>query len=495
MDLTCSPPSATHSSACDCCECGVVVGTESSQRGGLLLPCQHVLHMGCAEFIRRRGKVLMGLDTADFPLHEEEDSHVKVCDADKTAVALRGHRGNSSWVRGANGFRVCPACFTPIARIIPLYLRGTSDTVEPNATDTQPVPSRITAEASATAEAEYRRVYSAQKQALQRLRSLCDQRRRVTELTHACANLHEQRTKYLAEVEKEEQCFPGLTHSVGFDGAEAPIGSSSAMDTKIAGSLTIDHMTVTELELYMAQVTPQLLRTQAELRKERHMIERRTKKLNTLRSHYHSTKELCAFDAVIAQRELRPHSSTAHSKRHSTPVFSAAVQEASSHLSEEAQRRQGPGAPRSSDVASSHVATAAPQRKRHRADTAIDVDDEVLPDVVEVLSCEKSDAGNSDLSTHMTVLDVDDNTASDVEVGDGGTEVGLVPMGDDGSYADESECETPHLIPRYVHLTAASSSISVFAALPKTPTLAVTQHHLRLLPRREDRLWQPSLQF
>lgn len=486
-----SPSLAPRSSACDCCECGVVVGTEGSQRGGLLLPCQHVLHMGCVEFIRRRGKVLMGMDSTDLPLDEEEGSRVSGGGADKIGVALSS-RGSSAWASRTHGCCVCPACFTQITRIIPLYLRSTNDDVGADSTVTVPTPSHVTTGASATAEAEYRRVHAAQKQVLHRLRSLCDQRRRVTELTHACANLHEQRARCLAEVEREERCFPGLTHSGGLVDGEARVESSSAVVSSTAASPALEHMGMTELELYMAQATPQLLRTQAELRKERQMVERRTKRLNALRVHYRSMRERRARDEVIAQREAHARRNTADAARHSTPVPSETLRRAPLHASEGVPRIQEPGVCSSSGVASGPGAAAAPSRKRHRGDAAIDVDDEVSPDVVEVLSGDGSDADDSGSPTDVTVLDVDENTGSDASDKDGSMGLDVAPMADDGTYADESAYEAPYLVPCYVRPATTSSSSSVGS---KAPTPAVTQHHLRLLPRREDRLWQPSLQF
>ncbi|CAJ1029202.1 hypothetical protein, conserved [Leishmania lindenbergi] len=479
------------SSMCGCCECGLVVGTESSQRGSLLLPCQHVLHMGCVEFIWRRGKALMGMDSTDLPHNEEENSNGSGDGANKAGLAL----SSNGWARRTNGSCVCPACFTPITRIIPLYLRGTNDDVGADTTTKARAPSHATAGAPATTEAEYRRVHTAQKHVLHRLRSLCDQRRRVTELTRACASLHEQRARCLAEVEREERCFPGLLQSSGLANAEARLGSSSAMVSNTTASLAIEHMGVTELELYMAQVTPQLLRTQAELRKERHLIERRTKKLNALRTHYYATKELYALDGAIAQRKVHAYRNTADAARHPTSVGLVTLRRAPLHLSEGAPCSREPEASSSSGATRGTEIGSAPSRKRHRGDAAIDVDDEVSPDVVEVLSGEESDAEDSSSPVGVTVLNVDEDTGSDADDGDRGVEVNLVPMSDDGAYVDESAYEAPYLIPCYVRPTTTSSSAAGSAAGPKVPTSAITQHHLRLLPRREDRLWQPSLQF
>ncbi|GET90238.1 hypothetical protein, conserved [Leishmania tarentolae] len=483
MASTLSP--APRSSACDCCECGVAVGTEGSQRGSLLLPCQHVLHMGCVEFMRRRGKVLMGMDSADLPLDEEGSNRVSGGGADKIGLTL-----SSSWTNRANGFCVCPACFAQITRIIPLYLRSTNDDVGADSTATAATPSQVTAGASAIAEAEYKRVHAAQKQVLHRLRSLCDQRRRVTELTHACANLHEQRARCLAEVEREERCFPGLMHTGGLVDGEARIGSSSNVISSTTTSLAMEHMGMTELELYMAQVTPQLLRTQAELRRERQMLERRTKRLNALRMHYLSMKELCALDETIAQREAETPRSTSNATRHATNVALQTLRRGPVHVSKGVPRIQAPATSISSGIAGGPETGTAPSRKRHRGDAAIDVDDEVSPDVVEVLSGEESEADGSVSPAGVTVLNVDETTGSDADDRDGSVTASLVPMADNDTYTDEGAYEAPYLIPCYVRPATMSSSMG-----PKAPTSTVTQHHLRLLPRREDRLWQPSLQF
>ncbi|KAK7195045.1 hypothetical protein NESM_000427300 [Novymonas esmeraldas] len=460
--MSTSPPSVTPAGAtasasgggvCDCCECGVVVGTEGRLRGCLLLPCQHILHMGCVEFIRRRGKVLLGMDSADLP-HEESEAGAAA----------------------ANGLSVCPACLTPITRIVPLYVRSADDTDQQ-----RPSSQPVTAADSAAVEAEYTRVHSAQRQVLHRLRGLCDQRRRVTELTHACASLHEQRARCLAEVEREERCYPGLAPSGGADAHGRP--SSSPAAPHAAGALAVEHMGVTELELYMAQTTPRLLRMQADLRRERHAAERRSRRLSALRTHYHTAKELRAIDDAIAHREAATHRPPA-APSPPTPSRPRAT--------------AGTDAP-PGRLHGSTSGTAAPaavvSRKRHRGGggTAIDVDVEALPlEVVEVHSCGDSDA---DTSADAPVLDVDGGTESDAEVedGDGGSGgVELVPITVDGSTADENAYEAPYLIPCYVRPATGSP-----ATVPKTSATAttITHAHLRLLPRREDRLWQPSLQF
>lgn len=445
----------------------MIVGTEGPQRGSLLLPCQHILHMGCVEFVRRRGKVLMGLDSADLPAGEGGD----------------GVSGDvSGWARRVNGCCVCPACLTPITRIIPLYLRSADDEGKPMPSTP---PRSGTAAAPAAIEAAYKRVHAAQKQVLHRLRSLCDQRRRVTELTHACASLHEQRARCLAEVEKEERCFPGLVpRGGGTDAVGRGVATSSAPATA-----AVERMGVTELELFMAQVTPQLLRVQADLRRERQLIERRSKRLGALRAHYHSTKELHAIDAAIARSvDKAPARRTAAAApelfvRSATSTTPGAAAASSHGCATEAEGRVG---------RRGEVSTVPPPRKRQRGEAAaIDVDDAAPPEVVEVLSDVEGDG--------TAVLDVDAgdgdggdlNYASGSGDGGGGSATRGAHESAGGDDDVEGAYEAPYLIPCYVCPSAAVAS----TALPKTSGAQLSANALRLLPRREDRLWQPSLHF
>ena len=477
------------SCALDCCECGAVVGTEGPQRGTLLLPCQHVLHMGCVEFIKRRGKLLMGMDTADV-VQDECEASFGALSSSTTTSSLSATASSASWARQMHGRCLCPACYASITHIIPLFLRSEDD---PGATSKNaPTESSGTTTGAASAlniEEHYKRVHPAHKRLLLPLRALCEQRRPMTELTHACASLHERRARYLADVEKEERCFPGL-----ISGAEQE-GGTRATAAAGAGGLPLEQMGITELELYMAQVTPRLLRTQAEVRKERQLVERRVKKLSVLRSHYHSTKELHALDAEIAERQA--------------PMRGGASRSAAAHLSDSAStpRHEQPHHQKQPDLTvrstepqrqPSSALESLPARKKPRSEEAIDVDDASPPAVVEILSNEISDAEEPE----VTVVDEDDSDADTTEatkvqtVEEDGFDSGVEFMERVGNGADAaSSYAAPYLIPCYVRTSTSSTASSAVVAEPKTPRMTLTHNHVRMLPRREDRLWQPSLQF
>jgi hypothetical protein len=489
----------SHSCALECFECGGVVGTEGPQRGTLLLPCQHVLHMGCVEFIKRRGKLLMGMDSADVEQDEGGES-IGTSFATETVTAASG--SNASLSQQMHGRCLCPACFVPVTNFIPLYLRSEDDPGAPSKSTTNTDGSVDGAGASAavssTLEEDYTRVHAAQKRVLLRLRGLCEQRRRMTELTRTCANLHEQRARYLADVEKEERCFPGLISS---DVDKKPDAHADAACTNTSGSrrmssssspqtglssLPIEHMGITELELYMAQVTPRLLRTQAEVRKERQLVERRTKKLNALRAHYHSTKELHALDAEIAERQAQERGGVRRNVVHLDRIAPSSPPHPHPQLPsmppEEAQQPQCSFA--DEVTAPSLPSINVPARKRQRGEEAIDVDDEQPTEVVEILS---QDSTGDASEPEVTFVDID-NTDTDAEAGyDGGVE--FMEERGDNSY------DAPYLIPCYVRPPSSAASYFPTSAEPKAPRTTLTHRHIRMLPRREDRLWQSSLQF
>lgn len=461
------PQSASSSCALDCCECGAVVGTEGPQRGTLLLPCQHVLHMGCVEFVKRRGKMMMGMDSADVA-EDGGDGY--------SSASSAGH--HSRWAREMHGRCLCPACYAPITHIIPLYLRSEDD---PSTTEMHVATVPNAAATVAATEEDYRRVHAAQKRVLLRLRGLCEQRRRMTDLTRTCAGLHERRARLLADVQKEERCFPGLL-SEGESGGAATVSASSSGNPCIAPSsspsLPTESMGITELELYMAQLTPRLLRTQAEVRKERQLVERRTKKLNALRSHYHYAKELHALNVEIAARQERLHGGplpAPSSDRPNTPPADATSPRLAVRLSVDAL---APEPQQSAPAEATRTGLETPARKRMRGEETINVDEEPDAVVVEVLSCDASDS--DELEVTVVGDDVHDVDSA------------VTAAAEDAGEDDASLYDAPYLIPCYVR---TSTSGTATAADPKMPHTALTHNHVRMLPRREDRLWQPSLQF
>lgn len=374
--------------------------------------------------------------------------------------------GTRVWL--SDGGHLCPACQMPIRRVTPLYLRSSDD------------PKSAECETD-TAAKEYDVVHRTQRRALARLREMAIQRRTVTELTRTCAALHEQRARKLSETDQEERLFPGFvdrggdSHCPSFSGASVPI----------------DQMGSSEIELYIAQTTPRLLRAQGDLRKERRCIERLKRKLTSLRSLYCSTKEIAALDREIQLR------------RRGRAALQTLNTRVPAHSEESSGYEQIDSSPPQSYIpgdGGNGAVRALRRRRLLRGGVAIINVDEAhyappqQREVVDVLSAEEEEAveGSEDQKPPY-VIDLD---AEDVAVNRQVMDVGEAPsdrenegcsemvvLHDSQPLDDEDDVSKLMLIP----CSLRNSS--------RTHGTSITANCIRLLPRYEDRLWQPSLPF
>ncbi|CCW60167.1 unnamed protein product [Phytomonas sp. EM1] len=218
----------------ECCECAVPVGTDGPQRAALLLPCQHVMHLSCIEFAKRRMKLLK--------LYEDAKPNSFPHDI------------------------VCRGCQQPVNGVIPLFT--TSGTLSQPSADED------------AAKSEFELIHHAQKQYLRRLQRMLRQKANVTRLSHQCAALHIQRTDYLRDVDQHNQLFPKLK----------PMDLNSSAQGSFA-ALSFNNMTTTELELYLMQTMPALNETQTTLLEKRRVVEKHRQTLLALKEKYHARKK------------------------------------------------------------------------------------------------------------------------------------------------------------------------------------------------------------
>lgn len=363
----------------ECCECASSVGADGPQRAALLLPCQHVLHMSCVEYIRRRSKMRRLLPEL------VESTTILTC-----STSTQEDYGSS------DAF-ACPGCHHRVDMVIPLFAAS--------ALDGQP------ATAAEDASREFELTHKAQKKSLHTLRLLVEQRQHVSELGYQCAALHDQRAGRLRDLEKYNTVFSTTANSI----TTSQVGR---------GALPVDDMTATELEGYIRHTTPALNGLLASLRKERQLLEKRRQRLRAIKSSYHTKRHIAALDGRIAAALA--------------PDRSPSVRGAAVHQPD---------------------ADVAPQLPKRVRVNVIDVDEETAAE-----------------EEHNVVDEGTLSSAPDLEVID-------CDRVEDGDREEESnpEPEPPFLLP---------CSTVRQDGKPK-----VCAKYLQLLPRREDRLWQSSLQF
>ncbi|CCW68557.1 unnamed protein product [Phytomonas sp. Hart1] len=219
----------------ECSECAVPVGTDGPQRATLLLPCQHVMHLSCIEFVKRCMKLI--------------NSYEEVKPS-----------GISSEVM------LCPGCQQPVSNTIPLFPLG----------EVLSQPS----EDAENAKKDFERIHHAQKMYLKRLHRTLHEKECVMQISRQCAALHAQRTELLRDVEQHNQLFPSLK--------AMDAGSDMSISFR---SLSFTNMTTTELELYLMQTIPVLNQTQTTLLEKRRAVEKHKRSLLAFKEKYHSRKK------------------------------------------------------------------------------------------------------------------------------------------------------------------------------------------------------------
>eukprot|EP00796_Vickermania_ingenoplastis_P004611 gene4611-3324_t len=213
--------------------CAVAVGTAGPARTTLLLPCQHVLHIRCVEYLQRLAQ---------------------------GQLAAR-YRGRCLPSAGLSSFR-CPGCRGRVSRAVPLFL---GEEREPTAEET----------------AAMDLIFAAQQRHLERLQSLEVAKRQMEQLTRSCAELHNHQALLHQELDKCVGHLPQLTPMTTAAGGPAdsttrPCASSAAM--------RLEQLRPEELRAYLARASPELVAAQHELRRLRREKAHKTRRLERLKA-------------------------------------------------------------------------------------------------------------------------------------------------------------------------------------------------------------------
>ncbi|KAH9600462.1 hypothetical protein LSM04_008894 [Trypanosoma melophagium] len=265
----------------ECCECAIPIADEGALRAVLIVPCQHLLHVGCVDYIRKRRKLHQLIDRADSsgmmtraPFLPSSSDVGTTTDSQTTIITTSSSNNSNSNSDKSNTINndkssriaACPACHSPIQKLIPLF---------PSTGDAQ----RTNNDNCSDVALQYGEVHHKQKTNVAHLRALYEQRKNVTQLTRTCALLHERLSEVQAEVDSLSKILP----------SPSPLVSGSRVTDD---ELCVDGMTATELELYITQSSSTLERLEREVREQRRLAERRRKKLSSLKSRYHAQRAL-----------------------------------------------------------------------------------------------------------------------------------------------------------------------------------------------------------
>ncbi|EAN86225.1 hypothetical protein C3747_108g88 [Trypanosoma cruzi] len=437
----------------ECCECAVPIGDEGPLRAVLLLPCQHLLHAGCVEYVRKRRKLQQLIARGDaggvgaaLPTPFELGSE---------SIDKKNSNGGCS---RDSRLVACPACMVPIQRLIPLF---------PSGGDTRCGSKFGGGEAASC----FKKTHHAQKTHIAQLRTLYEQRERVTQLTRTCALMHARLSETQAELDRLSKTLP--------------IGAPAAHVPQLAGErLCVENMTATELEMYIMHSSATLEELEHDVSEQRRLAEKKRKKLGQLQSRYQALREMERRPRNTHKREKDADSSSSESlcrsssrgKRPRAPPVVDVEEEATS----KAQAMIV-----SSDNGSSDEEGESRKGDKNNPDNNVDdqEDDDVL--YIDQTTPQFSSSGGSrspaapDASSHAwqphmsagvrrdrRSLDENNDTSN------GGNADAVIDDADDAMM-----CYNPM---RRV-LTKQQSGIHAPNAT-------------RLLPRREDRLWQPSLE-
>lgn len=273
-----------------CCECAGRVGSSGPARATLLLPCQHVLHLRCVEYLHRHHQ-----------LRQELATH---------GISLRGTFYSHKDYR--TRMFICPGCSVNVEKVVPLYVGETAHATVSNQSERadklsddneismeKPITKNEDKEEKMNIFNEMEIVFRSQQRNLSSLRRLIKEKLLVHELTRSCAMLYNEQISFQAELEKSIRVMPQLKTHLSF-----PSCALSCSEKKNSSSSPLlENYGVDELQMYLAHTSPVLQETEIELRQMRKKNEHKRKQLHKLELHYRK---------LFKQKESDRHNSLGH---------------------------------------------------------------------------------------------------------------------------------------------------------------------------------------
>ncbi|ESL09498.1 hypothetical protein TRSC58_02779 [Trypanosoma rangeli SC58] len=462
----------------ECCECAAPVGGEGALRAVLILPCQHLLHAGCVDYIRKRRKLEQLIVRGD-----RDGAGAALLEPLVLAGEDIINKSSSSFCRNGGGgcgdsrLVACPACVVPIQRLIPLFPSGGDAQWAAKGGGDGGAASHFTA------------THQAQKSHIAQLRALYAQRERVTQLTRTCALMHERLSEAQAEVDRLSKILPSVAPA-----AHVP---------QLAGEkLCVEGMTATELEMYILHSSATLEELEHDVGEQRRMMEKKRRKLGHLHSRLQAMKALEERSQHTHTKREEAESSGNESPRHSgsrgkrpraPPVVDVEEEESAAKaraMSVSSGTGSCDGAEQKQQLQQREEAEERGIGRANLDGNANDVgeeDDDVV--YIDQRTPQFTSSGSSGSPTAddascpawrpRTGTEVRKDRCSRGENNNHSRVNGDAVVADDGDddNADAMMCYNP------MRRVAPTQQFGMYA-----PNAA------RLLPRREDRLWQPSLE-
>ncbi|KEG14784.1 hypothetical protein DQ04_00311200 [Trypanosoma grayi] len=428
----------------ECCECTVPVGDDGALRAVLLVPCQHLLHMGCVDYIRKRRKLDQLVGGSDCSGVAEVPTPT-ACSSDGRLVA-------------------CPACQMPVQRLVPLF---------PSSGDVQRAPKAVCSDAAS----RFRELHHAQKTSIAHLRALHEQRERVTQLTRTCAQLHERLSAAQAEVDRMSRILPST----------APAGSISEL---AEAELCVGNMTATELELYITQSSVTLEGLERDVREQRWLAEKKRKKLTDLQLRYSVAKASLKRPPPTADNERDDAGSSCSEGTFDSPSGSKRPRLQPLCIDVDAEEASAKAkavvvSPGNGSVAREDGEKDDDDKGRNEEVGSSDKNDDADEDDDVVFIEHKGPGLTSSGISSSSRRNGKANSVGAMDSAAGAWQTSLVtgPISDAVGHNDVDGGEDTMMC--YTHLHRAALTLQPVRSVPNVT---------RLLPRREDRLWQTSLE-
>lgn len=257
-----------------CCECGVIVGSAGPSRACLLLPCQHVLHARCVEFLQRRWTLS----------HRRHLLALMATSSPSSPAFLRARLD-------------CPGCRQFVQRAIPLFLGDSVEDGEEAKAEEPAASSPATGGGAVDRQLEKTLmddVLLAQKMCLEHTEALRKEQQVFEDFTQRCSALHVRKLELAREL---SQCI-GLLPRVSDE--------DNGRKVKAISEKAIHDYREEELQMFVSHATPALHRLQQELREVESQGRRKRRRYEHVKQKYLKLRGSAAPAGTSVEVPLKP---------------------------------------------------------------------------------------------------------------------------------------------------------------------------------------------
>ena len=281
-----SPPAkAPVVSALLCAECGYPIGEKAA--GAVIDPCGHVLHVACADYIRKRAKLLS----------RSGDAHdlVEVVNSVEVSRHVESivHEHEESSMQPSSSGR-CPLCHESISSVVQVYL-STSGPTPPQC----PVQGKCPTE----------RLFHLQRKHLMLLKEGAALRTQFESMTRRCAALHHEHATISTRLQELNLKLPKLLLEMPQPSCEPSALSSGEKRNRIEAAVEL--MGEGALREYVRDVSAQAAHSEEEALKLRRSVGQLRRILESMRKRVETEKRrtnaLPTVDLDCAAEDVHEH--------------------------------------------------------------------------------------------------------------------------------------------------------------------------------------------